>query len=128
MGSGGQIKRRVIKDLWKGGLKAESLFDDRVWAVKGHLPERIHKDYFSANKCLLIVRNPFDAIYSCFHHFVTGTHDCTVTEKEMKTERVQEIFNMFLDENLPIWRDFHSYWLEGDPQIPTYVIRYEDIL
>ena len=34
---------------------------------------------------------------------------------------------MFVSQEITIWRDFHSYWMD-EPMIPTYVIRYEDLL
>ena len=41
--------------------------DDSVWLVKTHFPERLGYVSFVANRAVLIIRNPFDAIESYFH-------------------------------------------------------------
>lgn len=35
---------------------------------------------------------------------------------------------MFVSQEIAVWRDFHSYWMDPDPLIPTYIVRYEDLL
>lgn len=64
------------------GLKAEGIFDERVWMVKSHHPERAGSDILDANKCVLVVRNPLDAIMSLFHMVATGTHNNSVHEED----------------------------------------------
>ena len=56
------------------GLAGEGKMDDSVWIVKSHYPERIGSAAFNANKCIVIVRNPLDSIYSLFNMVATCTH------------------------------------------------------
>ena len=34
---------------------------------------------------------------------------------------------MVVSQNITLWRDFHSYWMD-EPVIPTYVVRFEDLI
>ena len=67
-----------------------------------------------------------DAIISLFNMIATGTHNCSMAEEDFKA--YNGYFDMFLSQEIAIWRDFHSYWMDPDPLIPTYVVRYEDLL
>lgn len=49
--------------------------DDRVRVVKTHYPERLGFRPFEAERVILLVRNPFDAIDSYFNMALTNTHD-----------------------------------------------------
>ena len=47
------------------GLKGEHIVDDTVWVVKSHSPWIMpESQLFSANKVIVVVRNPLDAILS----------------------------------------------------------------
>jgi hypothetical protein len=37
------------------GLKGEGVYDDRVWMVKSHYPERLGEKEFMADKCVIVV-------------------------------------------------------------------------
>lgn len=56
----------------------------------------------------------------------TGTHNCSMSEADH--EAMNSYFDMFVSQEISVWRDFHSYWLDSTPLIPTYVVRYEDLL
>lgn len=56
----------------------------------------------------------------------TGTHNCSIAEEEY--QNFESYFDMFINQEVAVWRDFHSYWMDPDQLIPTYVIRYEDLL
>ena len=34
---------------------------------------------------------------------------------------------MFVSQDIILWRDFQSFWMD-EPIIPTYIVRYEDLL
>ena len=53
------------------GLLGDNLVDDSVWVVKTHHPNPIMpgNNDFTANKCIVTVRNPFDVIMSCYNFF-----------------------------------------------------------
>lgn len=56
------------------GLAGEGLVDKRVWVVKTHYPERYGKAKFYAEKGILVIRNPMDAITSLYNMVATGSH------------------------------------------------------
>ena len=74
-GSDVDTRRGLCSFLVDKGMKGEGKLDDRVWIVKSHFPERTGYAKFLANKCILLVRNPMDAIISLFNMLVTGTHN-----------------------------------------------------
>lgn len=113
-----------LKDM---GLRGEGLYDDSVWIVKTHFPERIGRRRFSANKCILIVRNPLDAFYSLFNMIQTSSHnesiDITLLERALKSK----IWEDFIQQETTVYRDFHDYWLR-ETKIETYFVTYEELL
>lgn len=62
---------KLLRDL---GMHGEGEMEDKVWIVKTHFPERIGRTKFNAHKCLVIVRNPLDSIFSLFNMIQTSTH------------------------------------------------------
>ena len=77
------------------GLCGEGKCDDSVWIVKTHFPERIGHRIFTANKCIVIVRNPLDAFYSLFNMIQTSSHNQSIDKDVL--ERAL---------NSKIWEDF----------------------
>lgn len=67
-----------------------------------------------------------DSIISLFNMIATGTHNCSMSEEDFKS--FNGYFDMFVSQEISVWRDFHSYWMDPDPDIPTYIVRYEDLL
>ena len=57
------------------GFMGEGVVDKRTWIVKTHYPDSpgVH-DYF-AERCILVVRNPLDAIPSLFNMLGTSSHN-----------------------------------------------------
>ena len=104
----------------------ENLIDDRVWITKSHFPERVFFAHQTINKAVVIVRNPLDAIFSKFNFDVTHTHDTSISDRSMA--KYADLFDEFVKENVRVWREFHSYWMEGRPDIPVYILRFEDVL
>ena len=67
-----------------------------------------------------------DAIISLYNMVATGTHNCSISEEDHK--EYNGYFDMFISQEIAVWRDFHSYWVDPDPLIPTMIVRYEDLL
>ena len=64
------------------GLAGEGLADNRVWLVKTHFPERYGKENFFAQRCILCVRNPMDAISSLYHMVATVSHHLSIKDED----------------------------------------------
>lgn len=77
-GSDCDIEKKLNKELMYMGLNGEGLVDKRVWIVKTHYPERYGKTKFYAERCILLIRNPLDAITSLFNMVCTGSHNKSI--------------------------------------------------
>ena len=66
-GTDSRPNRTLSASLLRCGFRGEGVTDDSVWFVKTHFPERLGYVKFVADRVMLIVRNPFDAIESYFH-------------------------------------------------------------
>ena len=124
-GSDMDIKHTAFQSLNEFGFIGEEVFDDKAWIVKTHCPGQISPNKFTANKCILVVRNPMDAIVSLYNLLTTKSHDCSITEEEFEKNR--SCFDEFASIIINNWRDFQSFWMD-EPKIPTYVVRFEDLL
>ena len=76
-------------------VKGEGITDSSVWFIKTHYPERHGYKIYGIDRCILIIRNPFDAIESYFHMAMTNTHNKTLTP--------QVFFSYFLSFYLPLF-------------------------
>jgi hypothetical protein len=74
-GSDSRPNRTLSASLLKFGYCGEGVVDQSVWVVKSHYPERLGYIKFPAQRVILVVRNPFDALESYFHMGMTNTHD-----------------------------------------------------
>ena len=79
-----------------------------------------------ANKCVLVVRNPLDCLVSFFNMAVTGSHNNSIHDEDYAL--INHVFEDYIKEELLVWKEFHSYWCDGHVPIPTYVVRYEDLM
>ena len=104
-GSGSTITRLLIEmatGVWTGSvyndgtLKKSSPhafqgehYQENVVAIKTHGPFRkqnnIHKKLPKIQRAILIIRNPFTAIPSCFNYFATHRHDVQASEKQWES-------------------------------------------
>ena len=123
-GTDSDNRRGLSSFLIDKGFKGQGKVNDVVWFVKTHFPER-NGIKFLANKCILLVRNPIDSIISLYNMIATGTHTLSITDEDF--EKFNSYFDQFLGEEIVVWRDFYSYWMDH-PRIPTFVVRYEDLL
>lgn len=77
---------RALRDQW--GMAGEGVVDQRlVHVVKSHWPERRGWCPVKADRAILVVRNPFDAMDSYFNMCLTNTHHLSLTEKVYKQFR-----------------------------------------
>ena len=111
------------------GLAGEGVIDDAVWIVKSHFPERIGRATFNANKCIVIVRNPLDSIFSLFNMVGTTTHSESL-DKEVLDRVMQytDLWDQFIQQEVTVWADFHTYWIKAPQKLPTHFVKYEDLL
>lgn len=125
-GSDSRNNRPLSAALLRCGFKGEGIVDNSCWIVKSHFPERCGFLRFRAQRVILLVRNPFDAIESYFHMAFTNTHDKHLTQSSL--ESLKDIWKDFLPCEGKIWRHFHEYWISKAAQLPILLVRYEDLL
>ena len=123
-GSDCDITKKLNKDLMLMGLAGEGLVDKRVWVVKTHYPERYGKTKFYAERAILLVRNPLDAITSLFNMVCTGSHNRSIQDSDFS--KFAPTWAEFIEQDITVWKDFHEFWVNA--KIPVHIIRYEDIV
>ena len=89
-----------------------------------HWPERRGTPPFLANRAVLLVRNPYDAIESYYNLMMTNTHDTAMNEEQLAKHK--QDFELMALKEVIVWKQFHDYWLSQN--IPLLVIRYEDLI
>lgn len=126
--------------------------------IKSHFPERLGYIPFTAQRIILLVRNPYDAMDSYWNMCCTNTHTQTVHESIY--EKYAMKYQNLVHHEIQTWIRFHAYWLnpflhtsnhenddhDDDPMshrkddkeqnvddyydsgIPILVIRYEDLV
>lgn len=123
-GSDTRPDRHLSQQLRECGLEGEGIVDSRVWVIKTHFPERRGYRPFKANKAIVVVRNPFDAMDSYFNMVLTRTHTDSLEESEY--ERFADAWREFVERETDVWVRFHQYWLA--PPVPTLIVRYEALM
>ena len=125
-----QVTLRVTGSDMRGGLTQHDLVGEaavsarNVQFVKTHYPERPGRVKFPAQRAVLLVRNPFDAILSFFHLMMTNTHTSSI---DMNDDRMKDVFQTVAAKEIHVWRMFHEFWLQ-QPKIPILLVRYEDLI
>ena len=94
------------------GLEGEGTLDDSVWIVKTHYPERIGRVPFIANKCIVIVRNPLDAIFYLINMVGMTSHNKSLSP-QVVDHIIQDsnLWSNFIAQEASVWDDFHNYWM-----------------
>lgn len=121
---------RVTGSDMRGGLTKHDLVGEAatqtncVQFVKTHFPERRGTPPFLVSRAVLVVRNPYDAMWSYFNLMMSNEHTKSLTE-EQRVKSAHAFAEMAKKEIL-VWRDFHEYWLQQ--KIPILVVRYEDLI
>ena len=127
-GSDCDLRRPLNQSLRDLGMKGEGTLDQSVWIIKSHFPERIGCRTFKANKCVVIVRNPLDAIASLFNMIATASHSESLSTEQLEFAKSTDLWTEFVKQEAPVWSAFLDYWLRTPPSIPTFFVRYEDLL
>lgn len=91
--------------------------------MKTHFPERYGWREFGAQRALLLVRNPVNAIRSYFNMLLTGTHTHSIAPSEYS--RFGEVWQQHVKEEVVFWLEYHRWWLSQP--VPLRVVRYEDL-
>jgi len=78
-GSDSRPNRILTASLLSYGFQGEGVTDNSVWILKSHFPERLGYVHALANRALVLIRNPFDAIESYFHMGMTNSHNRNLT-------------------------------------------------
>ena len=81
-GSGGSPQDKLIVALKEGGFEGETITDKRVQVIKTHSPERSGRNKFPAERAILLVRSPLDALISQFHMVATGSHYLSIMDSD----------------------------------------------
>ncbi|CAM9650064.1 unnamed protein product [Ectocarpus sp. 12 AP-2014] len=123
-GSDTRPDRTLSRSLSVMGMQGEGVVDHRVRVVKTHYPERPGFRAFDADKAILLVRNPFDAVDSYFNMALTNTHDRSLHDAVY--EEFQEFWDGMIRNEMKVWERFNTYWLSR--RVPVHVVRYEDLL
>ena len=100
--------------------------------IKTHFPERRGCLPFPANRIILLVRNPFDALDSYWNMCCTNSHNQSLDE--LVYDLYEEKFQGMAQSEIVVWVKFHQYWIQRSSfcnkqsGLPMLVIRYEDLL
>ena len=128
-GSDSRPDRTMARDLKLYGLEGEGDVGDhrdggRVWVVKSHFPEKYGWKELGAQRAILLVRNPFNAIRSYFNMLLTGTHTHSIIPSEYT--RFADVWDSHVREEIGWWCEYHLWWLRQP--IPVLVVRYEELV
>lgn len=111
------------------GLKGEGVFDDRVFMVKTHWPNRFCPP-FQVRRAVVLVRNPFDVILSWWTFRILGYHQHTGYDSNPADPKLfGTLWHRFAAHEFEIWKKFHTFWLrKASKRFPVLVVRYEDLV
>ena len=124
-GSDGDVHTKLDKQLKDSGLEGESILGHKVWIAQTNFPEETGNSRTTVNKSIVLVRNPCDSIYSFFNMLAKKDINEKLTKAEF--DELTSEWEDFVDQEIKVWRDFYQYWVV-EPLIPTYVVRYEDLI
>ncbi|OEU19468.1 P-loop containing nucleoside triphosphate hydrolase protein [Fragilariopsis cylindrus CCMP1102] len=128
--SGNTLLRSLLETI-TGYITSSDTRPDRTLsrALAEQPPYFVGCTTYDANRVILLVRNPFDAIDSYWNLNLTNTH----TDKVIPsiTEFHREFYTKFVrHEILQVWYDFIDYyWYHcRKNSIPLLIVRYEDLI
>jgi len=122
-GSDGDLDKGLVRELMDKGFAGEGLADKRVQVVKTHFPERFGTHKFQADKAILLVRNPLDAITSLYNMIATSSHQYSISEDDF--EKFKDAWDEHLKREITVWKDFNLWWMNA--KVPVHIVRYEDL-
>ena len=101
---------------------------DLVDLVKTHWPERRGYSTFKAQKVILLVRNPWDAMDSYFNMMLTNTHTKTLSESVY--DKYASFYEDLVSSEITTWMHFYRGYLQlaKSERLPLLLVRYEDLL
>ena len=114
----------LCKFLQEAGLRGSGLVGGDAFLTKTHYPLLPPFQVYSAHKCILLVRNPFDTFYSYFNLILTNSHTKSIDGESF--EKRLPMWNEFIPIMTESYKDFYNFW-KNSP-IPTYIVRYEDLI
>lgn len=128
-GSDSRADIAMNRDLKLYGLAGEGDTGDhngggRVWVVKSHFPVSRGRKELGAQRAILLVRNPFNAIRSYFNMLLTGTHTHSIMPSEYA--RFATAWDQHVRGEVRLWCEYHRWWLRQP--IPVLVVRYEELV
>ena len=106
----------------------QTTYDPIVNIVKTHFPERKGWRPVIANRVVLLVRNPYDAIDSYWNLCCTNTHTSSLDESIYQKYAAK--FESMARHEINIWCNFHYYWIDlcAREDIPLLIVRFEDLI
>ena len=107
-------------------MTGEGVINDSVWIIKSHYPERLGHSPLKINKCILLVRSPLDSLWSFFNMMCTQSHNQSIPEDKITT--LNRIWEIFVEDEIKTWGEFHEFWTRSPQNVPTHIVRYEDLL
>ena len=118
----------VTMNLQQVGLLGEewTCDDNLVWITKTHCPAAPFKKRFHASKMIVVVRNPIDVFPSFISLMNLQSHSL------QSKQTLRDDLASYWAETLPVLVEFlkvnHLRMLDIASQIPTYFIRFEDLI
>jgi hypothetical protein len=94
-GADGNMNSDLVRTLRDMGFLGEGITDKSTWIVKSHYPDSPGVGNYFVEKCLLIVRNPLDALPSMFNLISTQTHDKSIHQEDFF--KFKDIFKEFAE-------------------------------
>lgn len=119
-GSDSRPDRSLSRQL-RRQLSGEGRVDTPI--VKTHWPERTGHVPFTANKAILLLRNPYDAIDSYWNMNATCSHSAKLHDSVYS--QFTEKFDRLGRNEIEIWMKFHDYWMNS--RVELLVVRMEDL-
>ena len=115
----------ATRQLFLGGLLGGGFFGRDVWLTATHYPSfHLFQNIYNVQKAIILTRNPYDSLFSFFNLLVSGQHDVSLSEEMLKDS--MEEFREMVRLSITDWKYSYEWW--RSQQIPTHIIRYEDII
>ena len=110
-------------------FKGEDLIDDTCWVTKTHSPWwMIGSPRFSANKVLVIVRNPTESNLSWLHLCSTGAHSAKVPCDV--TQEYPNFWKWWTNDQMTLMLQWYKQYLDDAERktCPILFVRFEDMV
>mmetsp|Transcript_10770 Transcript_10770/g.12121 ORF Transcript_10770/g.12121 Transcript_10770/m.12121 type:complete len:258 (+) Transcript_10770:159-932(+) len=125
-GSDCDINSPIFNEQLVNGFSGESRTDPKVWIVSTAFPYQREDKMFAANKCILLVRDPADCLYSYVSQKYTGSGYQKLAVGSLT--RNKWAIQQFVEDEISNWVAFNEYWMSNERDIPVFIVRYEELL